>query len=151
MKKKFLLIIILLVVLVTLSVMFYFNYGLKTKNPKKVCFEDNCFYIEIAKSAEEISHGLMLRENLDPDKGMFFIFSTEGNYSFWMKDTLIPLDIIWINTNKEIVFISKNSQPCKARYTCFSIDPGKNAKYVLEINAGIADKMSLNIGDKVVF
>ncbi len=91
----------------------------------------------------------MFREKLDLDKGMLFIFEEEGEYSFWMKNTLIPLDIIWINKAKEVVFISGNTQPCQEEYSCSSINPGKNAKYVLEINAGIAEKIGLKVGDKI--
>lgn len=120
---------------------------LKDKN--RVCFENNCFNVEIAETDSERSRGLMFREKLDLDKGMLFIFEEEGEYSFWMKNTLIPLDIVWINEVKEVVFIGENARPCTEEYVCPSINPGKNAKYVLEINAGIAEKIGLKIGDKI--
>lgn len=99
----------------------------------------------------ERSRGLMYREGLDSDKGMLFIFEKEGEYPFWMKNTLISLDIIWINENKEVVFISENAQPCSEEYSCPSISPGKNAKYVLEINGGTSERIGLKIGDKANF
>ncbi len=102
--------------------------------------------VVVAKTEEEIARGLMFRENLEQDKGMLFIFQEEGEYSFWMKNTLIPLDIIWINKNKEVVFISGNTQPCK-EYACPDIDPAKNAKYVLEINGNISKNIGLKVGD----
>jgi uncharacterized membrane protein (UPF0127 family) len=151
MKNKFLLILLLLVILTISSVIILFNYCSKIKNPKQVCFKSNCFYVEIATTTEEKNRGLMFRENLDADKGMFFIFRSEGKYSFWMKNVLIPLDIIWINANQEVVFISKNSQPCIEEYSCFPIDPKRNAKYILEVNGGIVEQIELNIGDKVDF
>ena len=98
-----------------------------------------------------MSRGLMFREKMDADKGMLFIFEKEGEYPFWMKNTLIPLDIIWINEDKEVVFISENAQPCNEEYSCSSINPGNNAKYVLEINGGISEKIGLKIGDKANF
>ena len=54
----------------------------------------------------------MFRESLNENSGMLFIFPKEDFHNFWMKNTLIPLDIIWINSAKEIVFIENNAQPC---------------------------------------
>jgi len=116
----------------------------------KVCFRQDCFFVEMATTPEEWSRGLMNRENLDENRGMLFIFDQEGIYSFWMKNTLIPLDIIWLNQNKEVVFIEKNAQPCK-KEICESINPGQKAKYVLEINKGLVDKMGLKTGDYLIF
>jgi len=92
----------------------------------------------------------MFREKLDSNKGMLFIFDREGEYPFWMKNTLIPLDIIWINEKKEVVFISENTQPCE-KDPCLSVNPGKNAEYILEVNGGAAQKIGLNMGDTLNF
>ncbi|MDO8264956.1 MAG: DUF192 domain-containing protein [Candidatus Parcubacteria bacterium] len=116
----------------------------------KVCFEEDCFITETALTQEEKAKGLMFRENLEQNKGMLFVFNKEGEYSFWMKNTLIPLDIIWMNEYKEVVFISKNSRPCNTE-DCLSISPGVDAKYVLELNAGTADNIGLSAGGKAVF
>tara|TARA_Y100000310_G_scaffold103009_1_gene101144 strand:+ start:1990 stop:2415 length:426 start_codon:yes stop_codon:yes gene_type:complete len=115
------------------------------KQQKEVCINEKCFQVEIAKTSEEKAKGLMFRENLDENKGMLFIFEKQGIRSFWMKNTLIPLDIIWINKNKEIVSIKKNAQPCDI--ICNSIIPDSEALYVLEVNAGQANNFF--IGDKV--
>ena len=117
---------------------------------EKVCFKDYCFLVELAKTQEEKAQGLMFRESLDPDRGMFFIFENEAEYSFWMKDVLIPLDIIWINKDKEVVFIKKNAQPCVMK-ECEIIKSGKKAKYILETGAGITDKINLKMGDGLAF
>ena len=116
-----------------------------------VCFEDHCFNVELAKTVGEISHGLMFRKSLAVNAGMLFVFEKEGAYPFWMKNTFIPLDIIWINGEKEVVFVSENTQPCKDEYFCPSISHGKNARYVLEVNGGTAEKIGLKIGDQIVF
>lgn len=121
---------------------------LKNKEIYQVCFERNCFSVELAKTAQQQEQGLMFRESLESNQGMLFIFESLGNYPFWMKNTLIPLDIIWINSNQEIVFISRNTSICKEE-PCQSINPNKEAKYVLEINAGISEEINLNIGDKL--
>lgn len=113
----------------------------------QVCLKNICFSVEIATTQSQIEYGLMNRTHLDSNKGMLFVFEKEGNYPFWMKNTLIPLDIIWINSNQSIVYIKKNAQPCTQDY-CQSIDPGKNARYVLEMNSDLSDKYDINVGDK---
>jgi len=145
MKKNIFLIVFLLMILITATVVL-----IKNKEPNQVCFKNYCFNVELAKTAAEMSRGLMFRKSLDSDKGIVFIFEKEGNYSFWMENTLIPLDIIWINENKEVVFKSENAQPCKEGYVCLSINPNENAKYVLEVNGGVAEKIGLKIGDKII-
>ena len=125
------------------------NQDIEAPEQNQVCINDNCFYVELATTPEDRARGLMFREHLDPDKGMLFIFEEEGVHSFWMKNTLIPLDIIWISEDQEVVFISKNTQPCKTDI-CPSINPGKKAKYVLEVNGGISDKLELSVGDKAL-
>jgi len=116
----------------------------------KVCIDQTCFEIEIADSNEERNQGLMYREHLDTDKGMLFIYKKEDIYSFWMKNTLIPLDMIWIDENMEIVSIFPNAQPCKTK-DCESIRPLKKAKYVLEINGGLAAEKGIELHDVVEF
>ncbi len=147
MRKKTLLVAIFLFLLLLLIIPVVLqNY--RVKKPSRVCFKNYCFHIELAITSEERSNGLMFRENLDFKNGMLFVFEREGKHSFWMKNTLIPLDIIWINKNEEVVFISENTQPCK-EYPCSIIEPTKNAKYVLEINGGISEKIDLAVGDKI--
>ncbi len=148
MRKKFLFIIFLSVILfLTFIIILFFSYP---KNQSQVCFKDNCFTVELAITAQEQARGLMFREKLDSNKGMLFIFEDEGEHSFWLKNTLIPLDIIWINKDKEAVFISKNTQPCKFDY-CPIINPDKKAQYVLELNGGMTDRIGLKVGDKIIF
>jgi uncharacterized membrane protein (UPF0127 family) len=123
--------------------------SLGNENPETgyVCINNRCFTVELATTQSERQYGLMNRKSLDLDKGMLFIFEDEGDHHFWMKNTLIPLDIIWINSSQNVVYIHKNAQPCNSYY-CPSIDPGKNARYVLEINGGLSDKYNMSIGDK---
>ena len=111
-----------------------------------ICFGDDCFTVELASTPDEQSGGLMFREQMDEDRGMLFVFENEGVYPFWMKNTLIPLDIIWIDSNSKVVFISKDVQPCKS-VSCPTINPQASAMYVLEINAGLSDWMGLSVGD----
>jgi len=145
-KKKYLIFIFLFVFL-------FFIVMFSKKNNivgDKVCFNDYCFLVEIADDSSERSKGLMGRESLDPDKGMLFIFDQESKHSFWMKNTLIPLDMIWINTDKEVVHMERNVQPCQVD-PCPSYGPDKEARYVLEINAGQSDQANIQINDKLSF
>ena len=116
----------------------------------KVCFGAKCLYVELAVTPEERSRGLMFREHLDPDKGMLFIYPDEGVHSFWMKNTLIPLDMVWINGNREVISISKDVQPCQTSQ-CPQIGPGEKVQYVLELNGGTSDEIGLALGDKITF
>ena len=148
MRKCFFSIVFFSVLLVIAIGIMLTNFN--NKKEARVCFQDHCFDVELAISAEEKRKGLMYMERLDPDKGMLFIYREEKEHSFWMKNVLIPLDIIWINGESEVVFISENTQPCKESF-CQSINPGKNAKYVLEINAGLSKKIGLAVGDRIDF
>lgn len=121
-----------------------------TPKTKELCYNDHCFEIEVADSTYERSKGLMFRKNLDEDKGMLFVFPEYGDHSFWMKNTWIPLDIIWINKEKEVVYIHPNAKTCR-QYSCPSIDSPERAKYVLELNGGIAEKINLTKRSKLEF
>lgn len=124
--------------------------GCRLISQKEVCFKDKCFKVEIADTPEERSRGLMFRKELAPDRGLLFVFESEEKHGFWMKNTYFSLDIVWLNRNKEIVFIKKNFQPCK-KDNCLVIYPDKKAKYVLELNAGIASNIGLVVGNKIDF
>lgn len=139
-------IIILVIVIVILTVSLFAFY----RNEPKICFENNCFYVEIVDTPSEKERGLMNRESMDINRGMFFVFEQDGLYQFWMKNTLIPLDIIWISSTKEIVYIEHNAQPCKEE-KCPIISPLENAKYVLEINGNLSYEKGIYVGQNVEF
>ena len=122
------------------------------RNPQqgRVCIKGRCFQVELAVTPDERARGLMFRKHLDKDSGMLFIFEEEDIHPFWMKNTLIPLDILWINSRREVVLMSKNTQPC-IMDPCPAIQPDKKAKYVLELQGGISDTIGLIKGDKVSF
>ena len=131
----------------------------KENTISKVCFREGCLQVEVADTPEKQERGLMFRENLEKERGMLFVFKKEANYPFWMKNTLIPLDIIWINQNKEIAFIAENAQPCppstkatdgQSNEICDPIDPKQSAEYVLEVNGGLVKEINLKVGDKVL-
>ena len=103
--------------------------------------------VEIADDNYERQQGLMFRKSLNENAGMIFVFEDENFQSFWMKNTLIPLGMVFINNNFEIVDI-KSAVPCKED-PCITYDSAKPARYVLEVNYGFAEKNSIEAGDKV--
>lgn len=152
MNKKVILIIIFLLFLLIATSLTYILFFIDKNNQKQtqLYFENNCFDVELALTSKERNQGLMFRDYLGENKGMLFVFAMEEEHGFWMKNTLIPLDIIWLNQNKEVVFISKNNQPCKNN-ECPTINPDQKAKYVLELNKGITEKIGLEVGDRANF
>lgn len=113
-----------------------------------VCINENCFTVEIAVTPAEHSRGLMYRTALGAGSGMLFTFPYEGRHGFWMKNTIIPLDIIWIGADRKVIDIKKNAPPCKTS-ECPSYGPGGDAAYVLEINGGLSENMGFKKGDEV--
>ena len=103
--------------------------------------------IEIADTDFEIQTGLMYRESMQNNQGMLFVFVDEENRFFYMKNTKIPLDLIYINSKKNIVGFQKNAKP----FDETSLPSNAPAKYVLEINAGLIDQLKIAIGDRITF
>jgi uncharacterized membrane protein (UPF0127 family) len=103
--------------------------------------------IEIADNEAERQQGLMYRTQMEDTQGMLFIFPETEMQSFWMKNTLLPLDLLFVNDQKEIVTIQKYAQPKSEQ----SIPSSKPAKYVIEVNAGFCDRYQIKEGDLVSF
>ena len=117
---------------------------------REVCFKNFCYHVEIVETGQERAKGLMFREMLEANQGMLFIFSEEDFYPFWMKNTLIPLDIIWLDEEKKVVFISEGAEPC-TREKCPLLAPLKKSLYVLELGAGEVRRMGLKEGESMIF
>ena len=115
-----------------------------------VCFEQKCIDVEVATKFEDRTIGLQFRGSLGKNSGMLFVFPESSYKGFWMKDTYISLDIIWLNKKKEIVYIKRRVLPCE-KSPCKIYKSTKPAKYVLEINSGHADRLGLAVGDVAVF
>ena len=101
--------------------------------------------LEIAETEYERQLGLMNRNTMEETQGMLFIFQVERMQSFWMRNTLIPLDILFINKNNEIVTIHKNTKVLSAQ-SYASTEP---AIYVLEVNGGFTERQNIVKGDKI--
>ena len=105
------------------------------------------FNVEVAKTMEERRSGLMYRKKLLDNEGMLFVFPREKIIQLWMKNTYIPLDVIFISENKVIVDIKKNLE----RLSETIVRSKVKSRYALEFNAGLINKFDIKIGDKVLF
>lgn len=105
------------------------------------------FDIEIAEDEYERQTGLMNRTSMEDSQGMLFIFPDENYRSFYMKNTQISLDIIYINSENKVVSFQKNAKP----FDESSLPSTAPAKYVFEINAGLSDRLGIKEGDSISF
>lgn len=105
--------------------------------------------VEVAYTDESRSKGLMYRDSMPEDAGMLFVFSDLDRHTFWMKNTLIPLDLIWLNERKEIVYFV-TAPPCNSD-PCSTYEPLQKAKYVLELNGGFLKKHNIALGARLEF
>lgn len=103
------------------------------------------FTVEVADDAEEISFGLMERESMDADKGMLFDFNPPREPNMYMKNTLIPLDMLFIAADGHVEMIARNTVPGSLR----TISPGVPVRAVLELNGGLAAELGIQPGDTV--
>ena len=103
--------------------------------------------IEIAESDYETQTGLMYRKSMETNQGMLFIFPDVAMHSFYMKNTEFPLDIIFVNEDLKIASIQKNAEP----FNESGLSSKVPVKYVLEVNAGLSDTWSLEVGDIISF
>ena len=150
----------LLILFVIILLFYYFNQILQENLSKKnyadlanmnlqetYIFINNLYFkVEVASTPKQREIGLSNRTHLDKNSGMLFVFEKEGRYPFWMKDTYIPLDMIWIDKNGLIVDIAHMRMPEEGERSYTPID---KALYVLEIYGGTSKKNNIKIGNTV--
>jgi uncharacterized membrane protein (UPF0127 family) len=103
------------------------------------------FSVEVMRTPAELERGLMFRRFLPADRGMLFDFKTEKTVMMWMKNTYLPLDMIFISKAGRVVAFAENAEPLSETI----IPSGKPTFSVLEVNAGVAAKIDLKVGDEV--
>lgn len=103
------------------------------------------YAVELARTPDEQAQGLMFRESLPPRRGMLFLFPEPAVHKFWMKNTMIPLDMVWLDRDGKVIFVSADTPPCKAD-PCPSYGPDTPAVTVLEIAGGMAAKEKVAAG-----
>lgn len=108
---------------------------------------DVTFRVELARTPSEHERGLMYRSRMDADAGMLFLFDRLSPLTFWMKNTLIPLDMVFLDGDRKIVGIVENAEP----QTLTSRHVDAPAQYVLEINGGLAARLGIRPGTTVEF
>ena len=118
--------------------------------PRVVMPSEAVYRIEIARTPEEQAQGLMFRESLPDNTGMLFPFPDKGVHRFWMKNTMIPLDMIWMDPDGKVLFVSADTPPCRAD-PCPSYGPETPAASVLEIAGGKAAKEKIGVGTVLRF
>jgi len=116
--------------------------------PFSVIIHDKAYVVEIVDTDASRAKGLSLHAPLFSNEGMLFIFEQPGNYGFWMKDMLFPIDIIWIDADLKVTHIEKSLSPNTYPKLFYPTTP---SKYVLEVSAGESEKLNLKIGDTVTF
>lgn len=107
------------------------------------------YHLWIADDEVERIKGLSGVESIKPDGGLLMDFETDDTWGIWMKDMNIPLDIVWLDKNKKVVYIVKQAQPEMSTTTTFT--PKENARYVLELEAGAVDKAAIKPGMTATF
>jgi uncharacterized membrane protein (UPF0127 family) len=120
-----------------------------TKQPLAIV-DDNgkshAFQVEMATTPQEQETGLMFRKSVPADGGMLFVFPIVQPEPFWMKNTLVPLDMVFINPDGTIRAIAENTVP----FSLAPVDSGGPVKAVLELQGGLTAKETISVGDKVI-
>ena len=105
--------------------------------PTCVAPDGTTITLEIALTMRDRAIGLMYRDKLPETQGMLFIFDEDGIYPFWMKNTYISLDLVWLDTTGKVVEVREKAEPCH-RDPCRQYEPTAEARAVLEVNGGFA-------------
>ena len=109
------------------------------------------YTVEVADDDEERAMGLMFREEMAVDRGMVFIHERQEPQAYWMKNTKIPLDILYFDNDRKLVSQQRDVPPCSAGNQCPPYPSAAPARYVLELNAGQAAKLKLQDGAVLTF
>ncbi len=116
----------------------------QTERTGALQINDRCVTLAVADTQIERNQGLSNREDLPNDEGMLFLFDNPDRHGFWMKDMNFPIDIIWLDDENQVVDLKQSVSPETYPET---FEPSKNAKKVVELNAGFANQENINRGD----
>ena len=107
------------------------------------------FIAEIADTPERLQRGYMFRREVGKEDAMIFVFPETGLHPFWMKNTLVPLDMIWLDEERTVIHIEPSAPPCKTD-PCPTYGPPRKSRYVLEVRGGSAAREELKVGDHLL-
>jgi len=116
----------------------------------QVCHQGHCVDVEVVSKDADMERGLMYRTSLGTDKGMLFVFTYDDKHPFWMKNMHFNLDMLWITSDGNIVYLVKNVPAC-GQDPCAVYVPTQAGRYVLELNTGYTDTHHWQVGDKLDF
>ncbi len=116
-----------------------------TSTVTTITLKGTAIRVMLATTAAEREQGLSGKAGLAPDEGMLFVFDTDGEYAFWMKDMLFSIDMVWLSSEGKVVYIAKDVTP--ATYPA-SFAPSAPSRYVVELPAGWADAHGIQVGDQ---
>ena len=139
--------ILLIAATCTASAWFFF---LQPTNTTRIGFGGVILTVELAKTATDQERGLSYRDSMPLDHGMLFVFDSEATVGFWMHEMRFPLDIIWFNSGRQVVYIEQNLEPCTPQ-NCPVFSPSTGAMYVLEVNAGFVKSHNVTLGQTFTF
>ena len=137
-----------LIFLIALLGLLLFSNTFAPPKERSIYIGSQKILLEVVETQAEREKGLSGRKALTANSGMLFVFEQQGKHCFWMKDMNFPLDIIWLNSEKQIIHIVPNVKP--ATYPN-DFCPDAPAKYVLELNAGQAQALDLLVGSRLSF
>lgn len=149
-KARNIIIIAVIAVIAVAAAYYYVNVYAAGEEGSRVDFIGSngtvtTVYVEVADTPWALQQGLMYRTSMDEHKGMLFVFGWDGPQSFWMENTPLPLDMIFINSRLDIVDINHNATP----YSTDVFTSRESCRYVVEVNGGFCERHDIGIGDRV--
>jgi len=108
------------------------------------------FNVEVADTFGKMAKGLMGHKKLGRNEGMLFIFESEGRHGFWMLNMKFSIDILWLDGSGNVVYMWEDAKPCKSIFSCRTVKPDRDAKYVIELCSGTAKRLGIGEGDRFI-
>jgi len=127
------------------------GYAITPMSTSWVELRGHRYTVEIAQTEAQRARGLMFRDHMAGDHGMLFIHGVQEPLAYWMKNTLIGLDIFYFDSDRRLVSVSKRTPPCTLGDACPPYRSEGPALYVLELNSGVADYLHAKQGDRLTF
>ncbi len=126
-------------------------YPITPMSTSWVVLHGHRYAVEVAHTEAQRARGLMFRKHMDRNRGMLFIHAVDEPLAYWMKNTVIALDIFYFDDQRRLVSVSKNTPPCTLGDACPPYRSAGPALYVLELNAGLAERLHVKKGDRLTF
>lgn len=127
------------------------NKSLSSYEKANITINGFSLIADVPVTIDEFQKGLDIKNQINENQAMLFIFKEQGKMPFWMHGMKFPIDIIWFDNNSNVVHIEHNLQPCKTDLACPSYSPENNALYVLETRMGFSERHNVKIGTHMNF